>query len=98
MTCNCKEDIEKRLTDLYVEKLPKSKDVNAELMGYGMYLTDNTIEMKPHMSVEVRHTVTSKAGSEKRKTEKVNMKFSFCPFCGTSLAQRAKAQEGQANG
>ena len=86
MTCNCKADIEQRLTERYVAALPKSKDVKAVMTGYGLVITDdNQLQSRPFMPVEVRHIVTSKAGAERRKTDKVNMTFSFCPFCGTSL-------------
>ncbi len=90
MTCNCKSDLEKKLTEHYAGKLPKSTNVLAALMGYGIYLTDQGCEEKPHMPVEVRHTTTSKAGVERTKTEKANMTFSFCPFCGTSLKSPPK--------
>lgn len=90
MACHCKDDIEKRLTVHYADKLPKSKEVSAALMGYGLYISEKGCEEKPHMSVEVRHTTTSKAGVERRKTEKANMTFNFCPFCGTSLKAAPK--------
>lgn len=83
--CNCRTDIEKRLTDHYASKLSCSRDVDAKLMGYALRLGKH-IGLHPYMPVEIRHTVTVKAtGADKRKTVNINMYFSHCPFCGEKL-------------
>ena len=83
--CTCQTDIEKRLTDKYAQQLSDSKDVKACLNGYAIVLGES-LQSRPYMPVHVTHTVTvKKTGLEKQKTEKVNMFFSFCPFCGASL-------------
>lgn len=82
--CECRDDIEKKLTELYAPKLPGSREVEAKLMGYAITLgNDLGLGIRAYMPAEIRHTVTiKKTGADKRKTEKVNMYFSFCPFCG----------------
>lgn len=83
--CNCHADIEKKLTEHYTPKLSESRDVEAKLMGYAITLGKG-LGIQPYMPVEIRHTVTvKKTGADKRKTEKVNMSFSHCPFCGEKL-------------
>lgn len=85
--CNCREDLEKRLKDHYAEKLSESREVEASLMGYAFTLGPS-LGIKAYMPAEIRHTVTVKStGLDKRKTEKVNMFFSHCPFCGVKLAK-----------
>lgn len=83
--CNCRADIEKRLTDHYTPKLEGSRDVEAKLMGYALTLGKG-LGIRAYMPAEIRHTVTvKKTGADKRKTEKVNFYFSHCPFCGEKL-------------
>ena len=84
MACNCKKDIEKRVTDRYAQDLIDSKDVSASLTGYA-FTFDAGVSMKPYMPIEVSHTKSSKAGVDRKRTEKVSMFFNFCPFCGVSL-------------
>ena len=83
--CECRADIEKRITEHYASKLPDSRDVKGKLMGYAITLGDS-LGIKAYMPAEISHTVTiKKTGADKRKTEKVNMFFSHCPFCGEKL-------------
>lgn len=85
--CECRADIEKRLTDHYAPKLSESREVKAKLMGYAITIGAR-LGIQPYMPVEVSHTVTvKKTGADKRKVEKVNMYFSHCPFCGVKLAK-----------
>ncbi|MFD2755693.1 hypothetical protein [Comamonas terrae] len=83
--CQCRQDIEQKLTEHYAAKLPHSREVDAKLTGYAITLGTG-LGIKPYMAAEIRHTVTiKKTGADKRKTEKVNMYFSHCPFCGEKL-------------
>lgn len=83
--CDCRQDVEKRLTDHYAAKLGEARDVKAKLMGYAITFGAG-VGTRAYMPVEIGHTVTvKKTGEDKRKTEKVNMFFSHCPFCGEKL-------------
>ena len=83
--CGCRADIEKRLTDHSAAKLPESREVEVKLMGYALTL-GASLGIRAYMPAEIRHTVTvKKTGADKRKTEKINMFFSHCPFCGVKL-------------
>jgi hypothetical protein len=86
--CNCRADIENKLTEHYAQKLAGSKDVEANLTGYAITL-GGSLRIRAFMPAEIRHTVTTKStGKERRKTEKINMFFSHCPFCGTPLEEK----------
>ena len=83
--CTCQSDLEKRLTERFVNRLPDSKDVQAHLAGYAFVLGES-LQSMPYMPVHTTHAVTiKKTGLSKQKTEKTNMFFTFCPFCGVSL-------------
>lgn len=85
--CDCRADIEKRLPTHYAPKLPDSRNLEASLMGYAITL-GSSLSVRAYMPAEIRHMFTAKkTGAEKRKTEKVSMYFSHCPFCGEKLAK-----------
>ena len=80
--CECRADIEKRLVEHAQGKMPDARDVAAKLMGYGFVL-GGALSVRAFMPVELSHTTTiKKTGADKRKVEKMNMFFSYCPFCG----------------
>ena len=101
MSCNCKHDIETRLTERFKEQAPEARSHAVKLTGYGLMLEGNTLKSKPHMPIELRAIHPLKKGGEKEKTEKSFMVFNFCPFCGVSLKpsehQRApqEAKQGE---
>ena len=93
--CTCCDDVEKRVIDNYTERFPNSKDVSAKLLGYAFVL-GGALGYKPYMPIEISHTVViKKSGIEKRKTEKLNMFFNFCPFCGVTLKEAVIGQGEQ---
>lgn len=94
--CECRFDIEKRLTAHYAAKLPESREVEVELMGYAITLGSG-LGITPCMPAEIRHTVTvKKTGADKRKFGKMSMFFNYCPFCGEPLKPEAKAEQPEA--
>lgn len=82
--CDCRIRIEAKLTERHAKQSPSARDHKAELMGYGVKLTNDLGMVEAaFMPAELRSTVTvKKTGSEKRKVEKIHMHFSHCPFCG----------------
>ncbi len=85
--CECRSDIEQRITDRYATRMPESREVDATLMGYAITFGDD-LRVRAYMPVEIHHTATvKKTGVEKRKIEKVSMFFTYCPFCGEKLAK-----------
>ena len=86
--CECRADIEAKLTKRHVEQNPSATEHSAHLMGYGFGITgDNKVLETISMPVEMRSTVIVKTtGIAKRKVDKLSMFFSFCPFCGEKIA------------
>ena len=87
--CECRADIEAKLTKLHVEQNPSATQHSAHLIGYGFGITvDNKFVESIHMPVELRSTVVvKKTGLAKSKVDKMLMRFSYCPFCGEKLAK-----------
>ena len=87
--CECRADIEAKLTKLHLEQNPTATEHSAHLMGYGFGVTgDNKLVESIHMPVELRSTVAvKKTGIAKRKVVKLSMHFSYCPFCGEKRAK-----------
>ena len=85
--CNCRKNLEQKLTAHYAAQMPEAKELDVKLTGYAFVIEGNVMKSKPVMPIEIRRTVlVKKTGAEKRKVEKSNMTFIFCPFCGEKLA------------
>lgn len=82
--CDCRADIEKKLTDRYAATIPKGREHKVTLRGYGIVLGAKVSE-RPYMPYEASACVPLVKGGEKTKTEKGNMFFTYCPFCGVAL-------------
>lgn len=90
MTCDCKQDIEQKLLERFVEQSP-GRDHKVELQGYGMAVVGNTLAIMPYMNYEASAVVPRKAGGEKPKKITGLMSFTFCPFCGTKVRDEKPA-------
>lgn len=88
--CECRADIEAKLTKRHIEQNPSATEHSAHLMGYGFGITgDNKVLETISMPVEMRSTViVKKTGIAKRKVDKLSMFFSYCPFCGEKRATK----------
>ena len=82
--CECRADIEAKLTKHHAEQNPSATQHSAHLMGYGFGVTvDNKLVEVIHMPVELRSTVVvKKTGLARSNVNKMSMRFSYCPFCG----------------
>ena len=85
MNCDCKQNIEAKLTENFKTNTPESRDHKVELQGYGLCIADNTLKLQPYMTYEGFSYVPLKKGGEKPKKVKGHMLFKFCPFCGEEL-------------
>lgn len=83
MKCNCKTELEAKLKDRFAEKYPEATGHKAELLGYGLTVTDTGLDTAGVMDTKLTATFPLKKGGEKEKTIKHSMVFSYCPFCGT---------------
>jgi hypothetical protein len=82
--CNCRDRIEKMLTKQHAQIIHSDTDHKAKLMGYGIEFTsDGGVVETSFMPVELYSTrLVKKTGTHRRVTTKLNMHFSYCPFCG----------------
>jgi hypothetical protein len=85
MSCNCKQEIEEKLTERFKAATPDARDHKVTLDGYGFGVVDNVMVMQPYFNYTGFSYVPLKKGGEKPKKVTGNMIFSFCPFCGVSL-------------
>lgn len=85
MTCDCKESLEARLTERYKGAAPEASGHKVELQGYALII-GAALTQKGCMQMLCRATYPLKKGGTKEKTEKQNMIFTFCPFCGVKYA------------
>ena len=92
MKCNCKEELEAKLTERFANNTPASSAHKVNMRGYGLCLTGNALELRAGMEYEAYALVPLKSGGSKPKKTKGTMVFSFCPFCGASATT---APEGE---
>lgn len=82
MKCNCRKDIEEKLTERFKASTPDARDHKVILDGYGFGIVNNTMVMQPYFSYTAFSYVQLKKGGEKPKKVTGNMIFTYCPFCG----------------
>lgn len=82
MTCNCKTELEAKLTERFKEKSPEATGHSLTMQGYGFALVGNTMKQLGYMEVKAEADYPLKKGGSKIKKTTQNMFFSFCPFCG----------------
>lgn len=85
--CDCRKDLETKLTERYQTQEPAARDHKVKLQGYGVVLAGNQFAERGYMPYETFALVSLKKGGEKPKKTTGSMFFSFCPFCGESIAQ-----------
>lgn len=79
--CNCRQEIEKKLLKKFQEESPEAKEHSVELMGYALIFGD-TLKLKGCMPIKQLAQFPLKKGGFKKKEVKLNMMFTYCPFCG----------------
>lgn len=91
--CNCKQDIETRLTARVAEQKPQVQNIRVALGGYTFPISDTLglMPARPTLPIEVRFQAPKKAGGLKDVKESISMAANFCPFCGESLRAEGKA-------
>lgn len=83
MNCNCRAELEAKLTERHAQQCPEAKNHQVTLEGYCMGIVgDRMVELGVvPISARAEHLV-KKSGEYKAKASKGNMVWSFCPFCG----------------
>ena len=83
MNCNCKADIEEKLTERHANQNPEAKNHKATIGGYGFCVVGNKMVIQGYSPITTTadHLV-KKSGEYKAKKAIGNMIWSFCPFCG----------------
>lgn len=80
--CDCRKDLEEKILARFKTAAPDAKDHCAELSGYTFLLCDSGVTEVGCMVFKLTASHPLKKGGFKEKTERSNMIFTFCPFCG----------------
>lgn len=91
MACDCKKDIEARLTERFTESAPDATGHKVGLQGYALIFGGDRLTQKGCMPFRCTATHPLKKGGVKEKTETQNMIFTFCPFCGVKYDAESAA-------
>lgn len=89
MACDCKKDLEAKLTERFVAGSPEAAEHKVELQGYGLAAVGRTIKVLPFMTAKGTARFPLKNGNTKVKSVMQTMVFSYCPFCGVALETAA---------
>lgn len=82
--CECKKEIEAKLKERVLDKVPDAIDLELNIDGY-MFLLGASIDIKPSMKVIGQYKQKTKSGELRAKKIKESLIASFCPFCGERL-------------
>lgn len=93
MNCNCKAELEAKLTERYAKQHPDAKNHQVTLGGYGIAVIGNEMVRRgaEPITATADHRVKS-SGIYKPKTVRSSMFWSFCPFCGKSVKLESAAE------
>ncbi|MGE4545807.1 MAG: hypothetical protein AB7D06_17075 [Pedobacter sp.] len=83
--CDCRKTIEKKLLDKFRQDAPEAKDHTSKLTGYAFIFGESVME-KGVMPIEQTAKFPLKKGGMKERKIKINMMFTYCPFCGEKYA------------
>lgn len=84
--CNCKTELEQKLTERFAQAKPQASAHRVELMGYGIGIAGNTMVVMGRMEAQCSADFPTKTGVSKYRVIRQSMVFSFCPFCGERAA------------
>lgn len=92
MNCNCKAELEAKLTERHAKQHPEAKNHKVTLGGYGFGVIGNKMVTQGFVPINATadHLV-KKSGEYKAKKATGNMIWSFCPFCGKPAGQEGGA-------
>lgn len=85
--CNCKKELEEKLTVRLKEMEPTATDHKVTLQGYAITVSGNRCATRPFMEYKTFANVPLKKGGTKPKKTSGNMFFSVFPFCGEKATQ-----------
>lgn len=91
MNCDCKSDIEARLLERFKESAPTGQNHGVTIAGYGFCIEGNKMTQRPYAEVTQSADMPKKTGGWTLKRSKVNMYFSYCPYCGAPVADQPPA-------
>lgn len=82
MNCNCKKELEEKLTERFKATAPEATGHGVSLQGYGFAIVGDAMKSMGYMEVKATANYPLKKGGSKNRVTTQNMFFSFCPFCG----------------
>lgn len=90
--CNCHSETTKTLREHVAKQLPEgATGLELDLKGYVFSLGGaDGINHRAAMPVEIVYQAPKKNGDMKTVKQKINMRATFCPFCGVKYDKEAE--------
>lgn len=88
MTCNCRSDIESKLLERFKSETPTWHNHAVTLSGYGFCIVEDKVITRPYAEVNRVADMPKKSGGYSVKRTKLNMYFTYCPFCGKPVVDK----------
>lgn len=79
--CDCRKDLEAKLTEKFRQQAPRATGHKVVLQGYAICLGES-LYSRAFMPYKATAEHPLKKGGTKVKSEEGSMFFAFCPFCG----------------
>ena len=83
--CDCRTRIDEKLLNKFRKDSPEATDHRAKLTGYALIFGE-TVTEKGCMAIDYSAKFPLKKGGVKERSQKMNMMFTYCPFCGEKYA------------
>ena len=81
--CDCVEHLESLCKTKYLENHPKVVDPFVEFESKSINLTDGTVKLCAPVIIQYQ-------AGKRAKHDRINMMFTYCPFCGEDLSKSKK--------
>ena len=91
--CDCKDNIEDKLLEIFKQNQPAATNHSIKLMSYTLIL-GNQLAQLGFMEAEQTANFSLKKGGEKQRKAKINIIFTYCPFCGDKYATETVNEGG----
>lgn len=87
MKCDCIESLERDLK-VKAKEIDKFKDggkINVSALNMAFLFNGAPDSYVPYQEFEVTQDYITKTGKERTRKERLNILFSYCPYCGRKL-------------
>ena len=87
MKCDCIESLERdlKVKAKEIDKFKGGAAVNVEALNMALLFNGAPDSYVPYQEFEVTQDYITKTGKERTRKERLNILFSYCPYCGRKL-------------